>query len=87
MTSPEPKYLLVLRGGEVFASPRRGAATYTVRPPGEFLYQIADRLWKDADRWGELAQLNPGVSPETPVKPGTVLKLPAAPPAPAAVGK
>ena len=63
------------------------APTYTVKAPGERLYQIAARVLGDGQRWNEIGKLNPAVNPENVVPAGTVLTLPAATNAPPGGGR
>jgi len=71
----------VQAGFQTTAAPPPGGTYKVTAAGGEFLAQIAVRLWNDQERWRDLAQLNSGIDPLVPVKAGTVLNLPAAAPA------
>jgi hypothetical protein len=50
---------------------------YTVsNPNGETMREIAEKLLKDANRWKEIAQLNPGFQPLLPIPATASIKLP-----------
>lgn len=53
------------------------AKAYRVRPGGEMFRDIAKRTLGDPDRWWDIGQLNPQYNPAFPLKPGTVLHMPA----------
>jgi hypothetical protein len=50
---------------------------YKVAAGGELFYHIAKARLGNANRWGEIYQLNPGFAPEIAVPAGTLLRLPA----------
>ena len=49
---------------------------YRVGSAAETYRDIAARTLGNRDRWNEIAQLNRRVSPEYPVPPNTILRLP-----------
>jgi len=50
---------------------------YTVsNPNGETMREIAEKLLRDANRWKEIAQLNPGFQPLLPIPATASIKLP-----------
>jgi LysM domain len=54
-----------------------GLVRYQVRGPADYLYGIAQKSLNNGNRWRDIKDLNPNVSPEVPVPVGTVLLLPA----------
>jgi hypothetical protein len=59
------------------AAPAPRTTRYLVKSNGEFVRAIAGTTLNNRDRWGEIATLNPGLDPTYPVRPGTILNLPA----------
>lgn len=62
------------------APPRTPAAagrTYRVRPESEMISDIAKRTLGSLERWPEILRLNPQYNPAYPLRPGTVLRMPA----------
>lgn len=55
-----------------------GPVTYKVRARGESLREIARHTLNDSNRWAQIWDLNRNVKqqPETPLAPGTILRLP-----------
>jgi hypothetical protein len=51
--------------------------SYTVKPGGEKMWDIASRALGKGERWTQIRDLNGGYDPQFPVPAGTVLQLPA----------
>jgi hypothetical protein len=52
------------------------ARLYTVQANGETIWNIAQQMLGNGERWAEISQLNPGLDVSRPLAGGTVLRLP-----------